>query len=229
MATILKQTKASGVRYKAVIKLHGRIVKTKTFKTKNAACTWAKQTEGNLAYLDALGLPGASITVEELAKEYLKQAWRGKDHSRPARVMWWVEQIGNIKLADFTPKLIRKYLSDYLDGEGQRACGKLNGKTQYQSTGIKRSNSSYNQLRVALSAMLKYAMEKDYLNANPVRNVSSKPENNGRVRYLSDEERERLFLPLLPLSAVERATSQVMPTVVSAGGVIILPEVFPAV
>jgi hypothetical protein len=145
LTAILKQTKAFGVRYKAVIKLNGRIVKTKTFKTKTAVSTWAKQAEGNLDYLDALGLPGASITVEELAKEYLKQAWRGKDHLRPARVMWWVEQIGHIKLADLTPKLIRQYPNIYLDGEGKRACGKLNSKTQYKTTGKKRSNVSHNQ------------------------------------------------------------------------------------
>jgi hypothetical protein len=68
MAMLIKQTKACGVRYKAVIKLNARIVKTKTFKTKTAANTWTKQAEGNLDYLDALGLPGASITIKELAR-----------------------------------------------------------------------------------------------------------------------------------------------------------------
>jgi integrase len=193
MATIAKIKGKTNTSYKAIIKQHGRILKTKTFKTKTAAHAWAKRIEADQEQLEAYGLLGNNMTFAELADEYMRQ-WTGKDKMRVTRVQWWCVQLGHYKLIGVTSQQIRDHLNAYLAGDAQRYAGideHLRVKTV--STGRKRSNAPYNRHRVALSALFKYAIQQGYLTTNPVRNVPSKTESRGRVRYLSDDEQERLL------------------------------------
>jgi integrase len=193
MATIAKIQGKTSTSYKAIIKQHGRILKTKTFKTKTAARAWAKRIEADQERLEAYGLLDNNMTFTELADEYMRQ-WSGKDKMRVTRVQWWCEHIGHYKLIDVTSQQIRDHLNAYLAGDAQRYAGiDEHMRVKTVSTGRKRSNASYNRHRVALSALFKYAVQQGYLTTNPVRNVPSKTESRGRVRYLSDSERERLL------------------------------------
>jgi len=194
MATIAKIQGKTNTSYKAIIKQHGRILKTKTFKTKTAARAWAKRIEADQEQMEAYGLLGNNMTFSELADEYMRQ-WSGKDKMRVTRVQWWCDQLGQYKLIDITSQHIRDHLNAYLAGDAQRYAGyDEDMRIKTVSTGRKRSNASYNRHRVALSALFKYAVQQGYLTTNPVRNVPSKTESRGRVRYLSDDERERLLV-----------------------------------
>lgn len=69
----MKIQRRSGVRYKALIKREGRVMKSRTFDTKTHAREWAKRNEADRELLDAFGMPGASMTLSECAWEFLTQ------------------------------------------------------------------------------------------------------------------------------------------------------------
>jgi len=94
MATIARIQCKNSISYKAIIKQHGRVLKTKTFKTKTAARTWTKRIEADQEQLEAYGLLGNNMTFTELADEYMRQ-WSGKDKMRVTRVQWWCDHIGH--------------------------------------------------------------------------------------------------------------------------------------
>jgi hypothetical protein len=73
MATIARIQRKTNTSYKAIIKQHGRILKTKTFKKKTAARAWAKRIEADKERLEAYELRGNSMTFAELAVEYMRQ------------------------------------------------------------------------------------------------------------------------------------------------------------
>lgn len=136
MATIVKISSKNGFRYKAIIKQHGRALKTKTFTTKTAARTWAKRTESDQEMIEAFGLPGVGITLDALVDEYMMQ-WKGKDKSRPARVSWWVSQLGNKKLTDIDSQLIRDCLEQYNDGHAMFYVGiDSHQQAKFKSSGV---------------------------------------------------------------------------------------------
>ncbi len=188
MATITRLSRNSGVRYKAIIKYRGRVVKTKTFSSKNAARAWAKRIESDQEMIRALGVPGYRITFAQLAEEYLAQ-WRGKDKAVPSKVRQWVELLGDRTLTDIEPHEIQSALEKY--GNGNVIHGVGVGRTM--ETKKKRAPGTYNRWRAQISVMFSFAIKRRYVTANPVRLVPALPEAKGRVRWLSDEERERLL------------------------------------
>ncbi len=209
MATITKLQKKTGVRYKAIIRKQGRILKTKTFTRKADAQTWANRIESDRQTLEALGTPAATMTLAQLADEYMQQ-WEGRDQSRPARVAFWVEKIGDKKLVDITKTDIRQILNRYGQGQamrGDRAQGR-------KATNRKRSPATVNRMKAAISSLFAYAMEQDYIGNNPARAIKSKSEARPKDRYLSSDERVRLLSacnasewPKLPLMVIMALTT----------------------
>ena len=55
------------------------------------------------------------------------------------------------------------------------------------------SNSTINKYKKAISVVLNFAIREYDLPDNPTRHIRSLPEKKGRTRYLSDNERKRLF------------------------------------
>ena len=66
MATIARIKRKTGVSYQAKIKRRGRVIKTKTFRTKTAAREWARKFESDVELEAALNDPGRRIRFEEL-------------------------------------------------------------------------------------------------------------------------------------------------------------------
>ena len=170
MAYIQKRTTPAGAtRYKVIIKSGGRIVKTKTFTTKKAAKTWAKRIEGDMEMMAALGLP--NMTFPELLDAYFLE-FTGKDTTQPSRLEWWRNVIGEKRLTDIEPALIREALA-------------LFAKDHKPAT--------VNRYKAALSGVLKFAINKGWLIKNPCKTVAALPVNNKIVRWLDDGERGRLL------------------------------------
>lgn len=193
MATITKLQRSSGVRFKAIIRKGGRVLKTKTFATKTAARTWARRIEGDDDLVRALGSPGASITLRQLCSEYMAQ-WRGKDTTRVQRVGFWADSMGATRLTDIIPADIRVHLNDY--GQGQALRGDGIGPDSKRTTkplGRTRAPATVNRMKAALGAVLKYAMKRGYITRNPATMVSALSEDNKHIRWLSDDERKRLL------------------------------------
>lgn len=181
-------------KYKAIIKPKGRVRKTKTFSKKTDARSWAKRLESDRESMAALGCQGASMTLRELADEYIEH-WSGKDQAQSARVHWWVDRLGARKLIDIDPTDIRSALNDYGVGRAMRGHGidPTTLKPRLKLTKRKRAAGTVNRMRATLSALLRYAEKQGYLNSNPVKRVACLAENNKRVRWLSDAER-RAFI-----------------------------------
>ncbi len=58
MATLAKVKRAKGFAYQAKVKRRGRVVKSKTFRTKTAAREWARRVESDAELELALQDPG---------------------------------------------------------------------------------------------------------------------------------------------------------------------------
>ncbi|MEM7002835.1 MAG: site-specific integrase, partial [Pseudomonadota bacterium] len=85
MATIARLKRKTGVSYQAKIKRRGRIIKTKTFRTKTAAREWARKFESDVELEAALNDPGRRTRFEELCTLYA-DAYEGSDHHRMSQV-----------------------------------------------------------------------------------------------------------------------------------------------
>ena len=55
------------------------------------------------------------------------------------------------------------------------------------------SNATKNRYKAVVSVIFSYACRQYGLTQNPVKNIRSLPENNARTRFLSNDERSRLF------------------------------------
>jgi len=171
MASIAKITLPSGtIRWRATIKAKGRQVASKNFSTKTAAKTWARTFESDRETMAALGTPDGAKTFEDVAKALKTTPTR--DPARDARVDWWVgplgtKAIGRIDVADLRP-LLDAYAQDH-------------------------KPARVNRLKAACSSVFRCAMGKGWIARNPARQLAHRPEDNQIVRWLSDDERDRLL------------------------------------
>jgi len=93
------------------------------------------------------------------------------------QLLWWKAHIGHYILTDVTPALIAEHRDLIARGDG-----------------IRRANSTVNLYLAALSHALTIAVrEWAWLDDSPMRKVSRPKNPRGRVRFLSDEERQRLL------------------------------------
>lgn len=172
MATIARVQRASGVRFKAIVKRNGVILATKTFHTEEQARTWAIEVEQDKERLEVYAEHG-SLTVRQAITSYLAQ-WQGRDHSLKRRLDLWADWLGTTKLDDVTPVLIRTLLDKYEDTRN------VNGST-------------INRIKASLSAVFTYAMGEGMTSSNPVRKVKSRKQGKHVIRWLSEDERTRLL------------------------------------
>ena len=114
-------------------------------------------------------------TLSTLIKKYLvevapekKSAWDIR-----ARLTVWEEKLGSKTLAEITPADISAI------------------KRQLNQT---RSGATVNRFLGVLSAVFSYAIrELHWIETNPLSQVQKFKENNDRIRWLNDEERQQLF------------------------------------
>ncbi len=93
---------------------------------------------------------------------------------------WWQSELGDCVVSDVTPALIAQYRNKL-----------ANGITQM---GAVRSPATVVRYLAALSHAFSLAVrEWECLDANPVLKVTKPKEPRGRVRFLSDQEHERLL------------------------------------
>ena len=172
MSTILKRETKTGVKYQVRIKQGDRILKTKSFAKLKLAREWKQRMEADKDLMAATGCPGSVMRFESFCAEYLSQ-WKGKSiESQTSRLAWWQKFIGNKRLTDITSHEVR--------------------------TGLKIveeiwAPGTVNRYRTVLSGAFTYAKKQEYVLRNPVESTSCLTTDDKRVRYLSDDERERLL------------------------------------
>lgn len=153
-------------------------------------------------FTDELGLPeGADrramlrfVKAEEAADHELKK----RDiPTRVGRLLWWRERLGSVKLAELTPALLAEYRGKLKREPFTRAKpGSKRSKLKEgdQAAEFRRSDSTVRAFLEYLSAVCKVARKDwQWMSHNPFDGVTKPAPSNKRVRFLSEEERERLL------------------------------------
>jgi hypothetical protein len=176
-----RQTKDGQTVYCVKIRRKGYPTQTATFTRLTAARKRAQVTEG--AVLEGRHFQASQAkrhTLGEMIDRYLHTVLSHKSASsiymQTLQLRWWKAHLGNRTLADMTPTLIAGYRDKLALGDGQP-----------------RSNATVVRYLAALSHAFTMAVrEWGWLDESPMRKVRKPKESRGRVRFLSDDERQRL-------------------------------------
>jgi integrase len=183
MATIEQRITTDGTTvYRVKVRRKGASLQTATFHRLTDARKWAQVTEG--AVLEGRHFKTAEAkrhTLAELVDRYTREILPRKSRSsiymQTLQLDWWKAQLGQRALADITPALLAEYREKLAHGEEQP-----------------RSNATVVRYMAALSHAFTIAVrEWNWLDDSPMRKVSKPKEPRGRVRFLSDEERQQLL------------------------------------
>ena len=182
-----RRGKDGAVSYRVQVRLAGFPPQTASFERRTDAKAWAVQTEAALR--EGRYFPSREAkrhTLSELADRVLEQVKRRRPHAHAKQSQllgWWKLEIGDYALASITPALIAKARDKLLAeniGTAERP--------------EHRAPATANRYLAALSKAFSDAVrEHHWLHENPVRRVSKEQEAQGRVRFLSDDERARLL------------------------------------
>lgn len=165
--------------YRVQVRRRGFPPVSATFARRTDAVRWAREVEADMQRRRFFPQHEAERhTVADLVDRRLAEIASERPHAMATErvcLSWWKEQLGQYTLANITPELIARH-RDRLQTEKRAA------------------NATANRYLGCLSKAFSQAVrEWHWINDNPVRRVSKKPEPRGRMRYLSDDERMRLL------------------------------------
>lgn len=179
-----RKTKDGQTRYRVKIRLKGYPPQTETHHRLGDAKRWARETEA--AILEGRHFKTSEAkkhTLGELVDRYIRDVLPQKKKSlkkQSAQLLWWKAQIGTYSLADVTPALIAEKRDELFRGMTFR--------------GTQRSPATVVRYLSALSHAFTVAVKEwGWLEDSPMRKVTKLREARGRVRFLDEEERERLL------------------------------------
>ncbi|WP_022947774.1 tyrosine-type recombinase/integrase [Methylohalobius crimeensis] len=186
MASIEKRTTEAGETvYRVKVRLKGYPTQTATFKRLTDARKWAQSTEAAIREGRHFKTAEAKKhTLSDLIARYerdvipTKKPKQQVEYARHLR--WWKERYGYLLLADVTPATI---------SEGRDAL-----LSEPHAKGGRRAPATVAKALAVLSHACTVAVnEWGWLQDNPARKVKKPTFNNGRVRFLDDNERARLL------------------------------------
>ncbi len=179
MATIRRRkTKGGAVRYDVEVRLKGNPPVRRTMRTLAAAREWAKNIEAEVVRGRLLPrIEADKHTLAEAIERYESEALGDLAPTNRRRVKsqlrWWRRELGALTLAALTSAVIADRRA--------RLLRTVSGPTS-------------NRYLAALSVVLQLAVKEwGWLDINPCRAIKRKPESRGRVRFLSEDERDRLL------------------------------------
>lgn len=194
MANIQKIEGKTGVKYRVLIRLKGCPPQSATFARKTDAKKWAQDTESAIRdgrYLRTV--EAKKHTVGDMIDKYIAGHLVGKKAAEDTErhLLYWKEQIGAKLLSDVTPALIGSVRDDLLNNP-YVTTRKIGDKVV--ETERKRKGATVNRYMAALGHCITAAVKEwGWMESNPMRNVQKQKEDDGRVRFLSDDERSALL------------------------------------
>jgi integrase len=183
MATIDKRTMQDGtVVYRVRVRRKGYPQQVASFPKLSDAKKWAQIREGAVLEGRHFQISEAKkYTLTDVITRYMREVLPQKrastipDQARQLR--WWKTQLGHALLADVTPALIAE-CRDKLTRDKAKP----------------RANATTVRYMAAISHVFTVAVrEWQWCDDNPVRKISKPKEPRGRVRFLSEDERQRLL------------------------------------
>ena len=176
MASIEKRTTQNKITYRVKIRIKGCPVQTASFNRLTDAKRWAQQTESAIREgRHFKTVESKRHTFDDLVTRYCSEILPGysarEQVERKSKLEWWRKGLGYLLLADVIPSAINEYKST-----------------------LNRSNATQNRYLAALSHLFSVAVsEWEWAEDNPVKKIKKSKESRGRVRFLSDDERDRLL------------------------------------
>lgn len=179
-------------KYQAIVRKAGHPPMSATFATKKAAKDWAAEREADVTTGRAHG-PSHAHRLSDLVKQYnagpLLELKAKADRER--MLAYWLEALGDVRLSDITPTRIATVLREYAATPIKRTVRRNRRLVEIER---KRSSQTVRHLHMALSALLDFAkMDLHWLAENPARNTRRAEPAAPRIRWLSDDERDRLL------------------------------------
>ena len=173
MAYIQKVIRKTDVVYRVYIKKANIKRVTKTFNSKRLAVQFVNNIESNRSKLISYSNTKIQTKLSVVIDKYLSNKYKGSRLTDEKRKLdFWAKHLGSKQVRDvvkFDISTALSHLPSHL------------------------TNATINRYKAAISVVFSYACREYDLPDNPVRHIRSLPENNERTRFLSDDERSRLF------------------------------------
>jgi integrase len=149
--------------------------------------------------LRALSVRPQSLTVGELIERYMAQ-YAGRDCTRGQRLSAWLAMVGDVTLEQVDSDLMHAGRSELATAPplvymGLDHAGNKIFKVKSRSKA--KSSATLNRYMVAIAAVFTWAIEQRLTPkswVHPCRGIKRLPESEGRVRFLDEPERARLFV-----------------------------------
>ncbi|MCB1927740.1 MAG: site-specific integrase [Rhodocyclaceae bacterium] len=181
MAYIQKRKGKSGTTYRVQIRVKGHPPESASFERLTDARRWAAETESAIKAGRHFGV-ARRRSFDDLADTYgaaidgeLKSA-----DGRRGHLARWREEFAGLSIEEITPSSIAAARDKIAREETAR--------------GTLRTSATINRYLATLSCAFTYAIrDLEWTDRNPVQRVRKGKEAAGRVRFLSDQERDRLL------------------------------------
>lgn len=193
MATIRVRHKHGKPVYNVQVRLAGFPSRTASFPNRRMAERWGATVEAEMIEgRHFRSVESRRRTLGEAVDRYLlEEAPKKRDHTRVACLRWWKRKIGHLKLADISSAVIVEHRG-ILEREPYTAIRR--GKAVNEATEYQRKPGTVNRYLAYLSHVFTIARrEWHWITHNPFDGVSHLQEDKGVIRFLTDEERERLL------------------------------------
>ena len=189
-----------GGRFHVQVRMAGFPARTATFPTRRQAERWAKTVEAEMIEGKHFrSVEARRRTLAEAIDRYLaEESPRKKDAAtRDMRLRWWREKIGHLKLSDVTAAILVEYRNRLTRETYMRAKPGSPGSTLEEGEAARKLNrkpQTVNRYLAYLSHVFTIARKEwHWIDHDPFDGVGKFKEGPGRVRYLSEEEREQLL------------------------------------
>ena len=204
MASIqkIKSPLTGDISYRAQVRVKGRPSISETFSNEKSAKKWAKSVESAIdENRHHPHLAGGKKSFAEAVKKYkdnvINKSGDDDQRARKMHLDWFAEKWIGLTLAEITPDRVAEARDELAAESFKRGKDKYDKKTGALKSVAKdyqRSGATINRYLATLSHMMNIAKrEWRLIDRNPVSDIAKKKEGRGRVRFLSDQERDTLL------------------------------------
>lgn len=184
MASIEKRVGKGGKpSYRVKVRLRGQPAISATFERLTDAKKWAQDTESDIRHNRHFKYGEAKKrTIIELLDRYAEAIIPLKKSQRTQLGMlaWWADELGEYSVANVTPATVAQARDKLLSGKTPR--------------GTQRSPATVVRYMALLSHVFAIAIKEwNWADLNPVLQVSKPKEPPGRIRFLNQDEIQRLL------------------------------------